>query len=354
MVSFEDRKREKNQIRKKLNYRKAAFYCLLLTFLILVSVDLIIKHLLSPVGPSDKTGQVQITIPSNTTSANIAKALSENRLIKSSFVFLLYTRLKGLDGSLKAGDYLLKFNQSTPEIINQLVAGKETCHKLTIPEGYNIKQIADLLSKEKITDQEDFYSQINSGTFDYDFLADYPNVQNKLEGYLYPDTYYFTKGISAHTVIDLMLQRFAEKMQSLNYGRRAQEEGFTLHQALTIASMVEKEAKSAKERPIIAGVIKNRLRGNMPLQVDATIQFALGRQEPKIYYKDLKIDSPYNTYRNAGLPPGPIASPGEASLMAAVSPVKTDYLYYVAKPDGTHAFAKTLQEHIANMNKYQH
>lgn len=339
---------------EKPNYKKAAFYCLLVTFLILVSVYSLIKSLLLPVGSSDKTGQVQITIPSNTTSANIAKALSENKLIKSSFAFVLYTRLKGLDSRLKAGDYLFKFNQSTPEIINQLVAGKETYHKVTIPEGYNIKQIADLLNNEEIISKETFYNEINSGTFDYDFLTDYPDVQNKLEGYLFPDTYYFNKGTSAHGMIDMMLHRFAEKMQTLNYQQRVQKEGFTLHQAVTIASMVEREARSAKERPIIAGVIQNRLRRNMPLQVDATIQFALGRQEPKVYYKDLEIDSPYNTYRNTGLPPGPIASPGEESLLAVVSPIKTDYLYYVAKSDGSHAFAKTLQEHIANMNKYQH
>ncbi|HAU31093.1 MAG: Aminodeoxychorismate lyase [Desulfotomaculum sp. 46_296] len=339
---------------KNPNYKKAAFYFILVIFVLLISFYSLINNLLLPADPSDKTGHVQITIPSNTTSASIAKSLSENKLIKSSFAFVLYTRLKGLDSRLKAGDYLFRFNQSTPEIINQIVAGKETYHKVTIPEGYNIKQIAELLSNEKIINKEAFYSETNSGTFDYDFLTDYPDVQNKLEGYLFPDTYYFSKGVSAHGVIELMLHRFAEKIKTLNYIQKAQKEGFTLHQALTIASMVEKEARSAEERPIIAGVIKNRLRRNMPLQVDATIQFALGRQEPKLYYKDLEIDSPYNTYRNNGFPPGPIASPGEASLLAVVSPIKTDYLYYVAKSDGTHAFAKTLQEHIANVNKYQH
>ena len=352
MVSFYERERRSR--RKKLKYKKAGFYLLIITFFVLVSFYILIKNLLLPADPSDKTGYVQIIIPLNSTSASIAESLSENRLIKSSFAFVLYTRLKGLDSRLKAGDYLFRSNQSTPEIINQLVAGKETYRKVTIPEGYNVKQIAELLSNEKIIAKEAFYSEINSGTFDYDFLIEYPDVRNKMEGYLFPDTYYFGRELSPHSVVDLMLRRFAEKMQTLNYKQRAQKEGLTLHQALTIASMVEKEAKSAKERPIIAGVIENRLRRNMPLQVDATIQFALGRQEPKLYYKDLEIKSPYNTYRNTGLPPGPIASPGEASLLAAVSPVKTDYLYYVAKPDGTHAFAKTLQEHTANMNKYQH
>lgn len=350
----EKKEKEKNRPGKKLNYKKVTFYFLFAALLIFVSFYSLIKHLLLPVSPSDKAGHVQITIPSDATSANIANSLLKNKLIKSTFAFVLYTRLKGLDSRLKAGDYLFKFNQSTPEIINQLVAGKETYHKVTIPEGYNVKQIADLLSNEKIIEKEAFYKEINSGTFNYDFLIDYPDVRNKVEGYLFPDTYYFSRGVSPHDVIDLMLHRFAEKIETLNYKQRAQKEGFTLHQALTIASMVEKEAKSAKERPIIAGVIKNRLRRNMPLQVDATVQYALGRQESKVYYKDLEIVSPYNTYRNTGLPPGPISSSGEASLLAVLSSAKTDYLYYVAKSDGTHAFARTLQEHIANMNKYQH
>ncbi len=346
--------RERKARRKILNYKKAASCLLLITSLILVSFYLSTKNLLAPVNPSGKIENIQVTVPPDATIASIAKSLSESKLIRSSFAFVLYTRLKGLDSRLKAGEYLFESNQSTPEIINQLVAGRETYYRVTIPEGYNIKQIAGLLNNKKIISREALYDEINSGTFDYDFLTDYPDVQNKLEGYLFPDTYFFSKETTAHGVIEMMLHRFAEKIQALDYQQKAQETGFTLHQAVTIASMVEKEARSSKERPIIAGVIKNRLSRKMPLQVDATIQFALGRQEPKIYYKDLEIDSPYNTYINTGLPPGPIASPGEASLLAAVSPVKTDYLYYVAKSDGTHAFAKTLQEHIANMNKYQH
>ncbi len=352
MASIYERRRKLR--RKKQNYKKSASCSLIIAFLILVSFYLLTKNLLSPVGSSGKTGNIQVTVPSDATSASIAKSLSENKLIRSSYAFVLYTRLKGLDSRLKAGDYLFGYNQSTPEIINQLVTGKEAYHRVTIPEGYNIKQIAELLSNEKIINREALYSEINSGTFDYDFLTDYPDIQNELEGYLFPDTYFISRGATAHDVIDMLLHRFAEKIQALDYQQKAQKAGFTLHQAVTIASMVEKEARSSKERPIIAGVIKNRLSRKMPLQVDATIEFALGRQGTKVYYKDLEIDSPYNTYRNTGLPPGPIASPGEASLLAVVSPVKTDYLYYVAKSDGTHAFAKTLQEHIANMNKYQH
>jgi len=196
----EKKEQEKNHLEKKLDYKKAAFYFLLVAFLILVSFYSLIKNLLLPVSPSDKTGHVQITIPSNATSANIANSLSKNKLIKSTFAFVLYTRFKGLDSRLKAGDYLFKFNQSTPEIINQLVAGKETYHKVTIPEGYNVKQIAELLSNEKIIDKDAFFREINSGTFNYDFLIDYPDVRNKVEGYLFPDTYYFSRGVSPHGV----------------------------------------------------------------------------------------------------------------------------------------------------------
>jgi UPF0755 protein len=149
-----------------------------------------------------------------------------------------------------------------------------------------------------------------------------------------------------------MLRRFDQKMKEMDYYRKVEAAGLTLHEAVIIASMVEREARVDRERPVIAGVIFNRLQRDMPLQIDATVQYALGSQRAKLYYRDLEINSPYNTYLIKGLPPGPIACPGESSLLAAVEPVKTSYLYYVARPDGTHAFARTLDEHNANKRKY--
>ncbi|MDD4239695.1 MAG: endolytic transglycosylase MltG, partial [Desulfotomaculaceae bacterium] len=180
-----------------------------------------------------------------------------------------------------------------------------------------------------------------------------PEGEKRLEGYLFPDTYSFNIGESESIIVETMLKRFDREMAELGFEALAEENGISLHQAVTIASLVEREAKADEERPLIAGVIYNRLNISMPLQIDATIQYALGENKPEIYYKDLEVDSPYNTYRNYGLPPGPIAMPGRASLLAAVNPADTDYLYYVAKPDGSHAFATTLAQHNVNKEMYQ-
>jgi UPF0755 protein len=150
-----------------------------------------------------------------------------------------------------------------------------------------------------------------------------------------------------------MLKRFDLEMEELDYPSRAEKAGLTLHEAVTIASLIEREAKIDEERPLISGVIHNRMEKSMLLQIDATVQYALGTNKAQIYYKDLEVDSPYNTYKNNGLPPGPIAMPGRSSLLAAVEPAETAYLYYVARPDGSHAFATNNTDHEANKERYQ-
>lgn len=307
--------------------------------------------------PAVKNGHhrqiVAVVIPESASSREVGEILLAHNLIKSRWVFILYTRCKGVDGQLKAGEYTFLPPLSLPRIVDQLVKGQPEIVKVTVPEGYPLEQIAGLLEEKGIVSKDVFLREAQEGAFDYPFLADLPTGPARLEGYLFPDTYHLSRNISAHEIIDLMLKRFLQEMESLNYARRAEQVGLTLREALIIASLVEKEAKVDEERPLIAGVIFNRLRRGMPLQIDATVQYALGSHRPKLFYKDLEVDSPYNTYKITGLPPSPIASPGRASLLAAVNPEKTDYLYYVAKPDGTHAFAKTLAEHNANKRKYQ-
>ena len=296
---------------------------------------------------------ITVNIPENASSREVGKILHEKGLIRSSLVFSLYTRLKEVDKQLKAGEYSLQPFLSVPEIILQLIKGQPDIIKITIPEGYTIQQIAGLLAEKGVIHQESFLQDVEQGCFNYPFPADLPAVPRRMEGYLFPDTYYLSKNISEHEIIELMLKRFFQEIESLNYVQQARQIGLTLHEALIIASLVEKEAKVDEERPVIAGVILNRLRMGMPLQVDATVQYALGNYRPKLYYKDLEVDSPYNTYKITGLPPSPIASPGSASLLAVVKPENNDYLYYVAKPDGTHAFARTLDEHNANKLEFQ-
>lgn len=307
-----------------------------------------------PAGSVAQGETITVLIPEHASSRDVAKILHARGLIKSPQAFTLYTRWRGVDGRLKAGEYKFQPPLSVPEIVHQLIRGQpEETVKVTVPEGYTVEQIAGLLAEKGIVSKEAFLAEAERGSFGYSFLAGLPAGPGRLEGCLFPDTYYLSKNISAHEVINLMLGRFQQEIASLNYVRRAEQAGLTLREAVIIASLVEREAKVDEERPVIAGVILNRLRIGMPLQVDATVQYALGGHRPQLTYQDLEVDSPYNTYKITGLPPGPIASPGRASLLAVVNPEQTNYLYYVAKPDGTHAFARTLAEHNANKCKYQ-
>ncbi|ACV63076.1 aminodeoxychorismate lyase [Desulfofarcimen acetoxidans DSM 771] len=297
-------------------------------------------------------GQAVIDVPNQANADTIAKILYEKDLIKSRRVFSFYVRYTGADSKLKAGEYRLDSGQTLPQIVDKMIKGSSMGYNVTIPEGFNLKQITDLLVSKKLVDRENFYKGIQEGDFDYSFLKGVKTGDNRLEGYLFPDTYFFDKNRDGKEIINIMLSRFNEVMGQLQYEQKARQLGLTLNQAVTIASLIEREAKYDKERTVIAGVIFNRLRMGMPLQIDATVQYALGTNRIKLYNKDLEINSPYNTYRINGLPPGPIASPGKASLLAVVNPDKSNYLYYLAKPDGTHVFAVSLEEHNKNKAIY--
>lgn len=326
------------------------FFAILAAFLGLAAILTI--TLLSPVASEKNVRETVVDIPVGATAGQVGKILKQNSLVRSSLGFTLYCRWKGLDGQIKAGEYLLSNGLSTPDILRELVDGRLAVQTFTVPEGFTSAQIADLLASMGLADRERFFEAAAGGDFPYSFLRDLPKDRRRLEGYLFPDTYQVARGSSEASIIDMMLRRFEKEMNDLDYHTRAGRLGLTLHQAVTVASMVEREAVLEEERPIIAGVIYNRMAMSMPLQIDATVQYAIGTVKPKIYYKDLEIDSPYNTYKNEGLPPGPIAMPGRSSLLAAVNPARTDYLYYVAKPDGSHAFARTLDEHNANKERY--
>ncbi|WP_066637750.1 endolytic transglycosylase MltG [Desulfolucanica intricata] len=321
-------------------------------FLFLGALVILLNVLLSsPVTP-DKKKDIVLQIPSNTNADKIANMLYQQGLIKQPWIFSIYARYSGADSQLKAGEYILNNGQSIPEIVQTLIRGPLNVFSITIPEGYTVQQVADLLVKKGLTDSASFYETVAYEDFPYPFLRELAAGEHRLEGYLFPDTYHVGSNSDSKLIVDMMLKRFDGVINELNYVQKAEAMGLTLHEAVTIASMIEREAKYDSERSLIAGVIYNRLNLGMPLQIDATVQYALGTNRSKLYYKDLETESPYNTYKVNGLPPGPIASPGRASLIAAVNPQKTDYLYYVAKPDGTHIFAETLSEHNQNKMKY--
>lgn len=329
------------------------FFVLFIMALFLFLSALYWKALLSPVAGEKQSREVSLSIPENASCSSISKMLFKSGLVRGPDLISVYARLHGVDQKLKPGRYLFKTGQSLPEIVGSMVAGPSDIVVFTMPEGFSLSQLTDLLVQKGLVDRERFRNSLaQPQNFRQEFLKRIPRDRG-FEGYLFPDTYHAGYRTGEEQIIGIMLDRFEAEIKNLDYEKKAAEMNLTLHQAVTIASMIEGEAAVDEERALIASVIYNRLHLGMPLQIDATVKFALGGQKKKIYYKDLEVDSPYNTYRVAGLPPGPINSPGRASLLAAVNPARTDYLYYVAKPDGTHAFSSNLNDHNNNKTKYQ-
>ncbi len=303
---------------------------------------------LAPVNPFDKTA-IEVNIPGNTSTQQVAAILADHELIRNKEFFVWYCRLRGYDSKIKAGVYQFRRSQSMSDIVDDLVAGRVASMRITIPEGYTLQQMKELFTAKGICTPEEWDKAVLRSR-DYPFLRDIPMRENRLEGFLYPDTYYIRHDTTADQMIELMLKRFSE-VWNREFAELARQKGLSVYQVVTVASMVEKEALFDSERRRIAGVIYNRLREGMPLQVDATVLYSLGGHKERVTYKDLEVDSPYNTYRNTGLPPGPIASPGAASISAALQPDEHDYYYYVATPDGHHVFSKTYSEHLKAKNE---
>ncbi|MGI6120661.1 MAG: endolytic transglycosylase MltG [Desulfosporosinus sp.] len=304
--------------------------------------------------PYSATGNsVTINIKPGTTVTQLAEQLYEHNLIRSVWAFRLLVSAQD-DFKIYAGDYLLSPAMPPDEIINHLLHSPLplVTNLVTIPEGYTTEQIIDLLVQKAIGSKEEFIKVVTEDEFAYPFLKDAPKGIHRLEGYLFPNTYDIDKKTSPHAVVDMLLRQFMIEITP-EVQKQLETLKLTVPQWVTIASLIEKEAVKESDRPLIASVIMNRLKINQPLQIDATIQFLLDAPKPKLYNKDLRIPSPYNTYLNLGLPPGPIANPGHASLQAALYPAQTDYFYYVAKADGYHVFSKTYDEHLKNVALYQ-
>ena len=305
---------------------------------------------------------VRIGIAHGTSAAMIAQVLKERDLIRSVFIFRLTCQLSSASSALKPGVYELNRNMSMPEIIDVMVRGKTLETKVTIPEGYTIRQIADLMDSSQLAECKPFVAiALNQG---YDF-AGYSFLDgDNLEGYLFPDTYLIARGSSSEKIVKKMLDAFQQKVvvqlrpdieETIRDRFGMNESSFAegLHRILTLASLVEREAKIDKDRPLVAAVMWNRLVKNMRLEIDATVTYVPGQStnnKPKVLYSDLENDSPYNTYRRAGLPPAPICNPGLKSIEAVLHPAKVDYLYYVARKDGSHVFSRTLKEHTIAKN----
>jgi UPF0755 protein len=309
-----------------------------------------INKMLGPVDINDDS-LIPVEIQNNMGTGKIAQLLYENGLINNSTLFRIYVKNEGLDRFLKAGKYELSPSMSTKEIVDILLKGQLNLISFTIPEGFTIEQIANSLQKQGLADSEKFLKLTSNGDFDFPWINELPEGKLRLEGFLFPDTYKIPENFSEEEIIQMMLNRFVEIFNE-DYQARMNELGMNILEVITLASIIEREIKVPEERAIASAVFHNRLNKNMMLQSCATVQYALGEIKEELSNKDLEIDSPYNTYKISGLPPGPIAAPGEEAIKAALFPSDDDYLYFVLKPDGSHHFSRTLAEHNRAIDLY--
>jgi len=310
--------------------------------------------------PSTDDTPIPFTIQPGENGATVAMRLERQGIIQDAELFRLVLRYWGVDAQIEAGDYSLRRNISMPEVVSQLQHGRLRAKTVTIREGLRAEEIAHLLATEGLVEQEEFIHLVRDDAFHYDFLRDRPaDAPKTLEGFLFPDTYQFAVNISTTAVIDTMLRNFDQRV-TIEMRQQALAAGLDLFEALALASIVEREAVVPEERPIIASVYLNRLRRGMHLEADPTVQYAkgydpqTGRWWPQLSLDELRtVDSPFNTFIHPGLPPGPICSPGLASIEAVLNPADTTFLFFHAKGDGSHAFAETFEEHLENQRKYQ-
>lgn len=302
------------------------------------------------------------TVQPGQSAAQIGEELQARGLIRSALTFRTIVETRGVSAKIEAGDYQLSPSMTTSEVVTVLSRGaSQSGIRVTIPEGWRAEQAAQKIEAVGIAPADTILDLVRSGAGLP--LAEPPPPGQSLEGYLFPETYEVPQGASPRALLEMMTRQF-DKAVTPKLRQQYAARGLTLHQAVTLASIVEREAAIPAEQPLIASVYLNRLARDIPLQADPTVQFAVasahlaealgfGFWKHELTLDDLRLASPYNTYVARGLPPGPICSPGLAALEAVANPADTDYLYFVARGDGSHVFARTDQEHAANVERYR-
>ena len=280
--------------------------------------------------------------------SQVAENLEEQEIITSRTMFRIYARIKGQAQTIKAGEYRMSSAMTPRAVLDKIVTGRVATYRLTIPEGLNIKEIARLVERAGFGTQEMF----QAAAHDKPLVQDMGISADSCEGYLFPETYFFPKHTPPETIIRHMVKRFTTVFTP-QWENRTEKLGFSRHEIVTLASIIEKETGKASERPIISSVFHNRLKKGMRLESDPTVIYGIPDFNGNITRNDLETKTPYNTYKINGLPPGPIASPGEMALKAALFPADTDYLFFVSKKDTTHKFSKTFKAHNKAVRKYQ-
>jgi UPF0755 protein len=304
------------------------------------------RYLLLPASPIGR--EVVIEVADGASLTTVAQQLDDAGVITHPSYFVLLARLLGAQRAIQAGEYALQTTMRPAEVLHRLTSGAVVQIAVTIPEGFTVREIAAQLEEQGLMPAKGFLAAAADPAIRTEEGIEAPS----LEGYLFPSTYYVSRRTTPAELVRRMVHQFQESTHGLDW---SPDGGLTLsrNQVVTLASIIEKETSQDAERPLIAAVFYNRLKRRMPLQSDPTVIYALNDFDGNLRRVDLEIRSPYNTYRVAGLPPGPIANPGLASLEAALHPASVDYLYFVSKNDGTHYFSSTLAEHQKAVSKYQ-
>lgn len=314
-----------------------------------------INKALQPVDESN-TKEVDVEIPIGSTVTGIGQILEDNGIIRDARLFRYYVKFRNESGFM-AGQYKLNPSMTLPEVINSLKTGtvmQDVVMRITIPEGKQLTQIAGIIAEKTDGNQKEIMTQLNDKEFLSSLMDKYPDlltedilneqIKYPLEGYLFPATYpFYTEDPTLEEIVTTMLDKTKEVVGE--YRAQGEEKGFSVHELLTMASLIEEEATERVDRAKISSVFYNRMEIDMPLQTDPTVLYAQGEHKDRVYYKDLKFESPYNTYLHKGLPPGPIANAGISSLEAAVNPEETDLFYFLATPGGNVLFSRTYEEH---------
>jgi UPF0755 protein len=354
--------------REAKTIRKIVFIVFIVILVVLSGIIgggyLYIKSALEPVDPTNKE-PIEVTIPIGSSPTAIARILEENDIVKHAKVFRYYTKSKNVSG-FQAGEYTFNQSMNFDQIIESLKSGilmGEPAFKLVIPEGKQLEEIATIIAEQTGYTKEEIMEKVDDPTYVKDLISRFPNtlseeilnkdIKHPLEGYLFPATYpFYEKKPSIESIVETMLEqtdkilvKYVGLMEGNNYID-------STHKLLTMASLIEEEATAQTDREQISSVFYNRLDDGMPLQTDPTVLYALGEHKKRVLYDHLEVNSPYNTYKNQGLTPGPIANAGESSLSAALNPAETDYLYFLAAPTGEVYYSKTLDEHNAKKAQY--
>jgi UPF0755 protein len=300
------------------------------------------------VPPDHRAEEKIVLIKRGMALRSIAETLEQNSVVSDKDLFMILARYYRKGKSIKAGEYQFSTSMLPTDVLEMLQDGKIFFRTATIPEGYTMLQIAELLDELGYAPKEEFLAL----AFNDEFAAELNIDADNLEGYLFPNTYYIHRGMSTQEIIQKMVHEFWQVMTP-DVQREIKQKDFTIHEVVTLASIIEKEVRVGEERELISAVYNNRLRIKMKLDSDPTVIYGLQDFDGNLTKADLQQDTPYNTYKRRGLPPGPIANPGEASILAAIRPAEVKYLYFVSRNDGTHEFSTNYNDHLRAVRKYQ-